>query len=70
MVNNMNKIVLIPVVLAALLAGCASTDTVASNDPARARAQAELAQAKADGTHPLTEAAYVYPNWVASHKAP
>ncbi|WP_296952214.1 DUF4148 domain-containing protein [uncultured Massilia sp.] len=66
----MNKTFLIPVVLAALVAGCASTDTVASSDPVRARVQAELAQARADGTQPLTEAAYVYPNWTASHKAP
>jgi hypothetical protein len=36
----------------------------------RARVQAELAQAQADGTHPLSEAQYVYPNWAAPHKAP
>jgi hypothetical protein len=70
-VNIMNLKTLIPVVLVAALAGCASTNgNVASNDPVRARVQAELAQARADGTYPLTEAQYVYPNWPELHKAP
>jgi Domain of unknown function (DUF4148) len=70
MVNLMNPKLLIPVLLAAALAGCASTDTVAANDPVRARVLADLAQAKADGSYPLTEAQYVYPNWAEPHKAP
>jgi hypothetical protein len=70
-VNIMNLKTLIPVVLVAALAGCASTNgNVASSDPVRARVQAELAQARADGTYPLTEAQYVYPNWPELHKAP
>ena len=65
----MNLKPLIPVLLAAALSGCASTGNVA-NDPVRAHVLAELAQAKADGSHPLTEAQYLYPNWVTSNKAP
>lgn len=63
----MNPKLLIPVLLVAALAGCATT---ASNDPVRARVLADLAQAKADGSYPLTEAQYVYPNWAAGHKTP
>jgi hypothetical protein len=70
MVNDMNIKSLLPLFFAAALAGCASTSQVASTDPVRARVQAELAQAQADGTHPLSEAQYVYPNWAAPHKAP
>jgi hypothetical protein len=70
MVNDMNLKPLIPVLLVAALSACASTGNVASQDPVRARVLAELEQAKADGSHPLTEAQYVYPNWVASQKAP
>jgi hypothetical protein len=70
MVNDMNFKPLLPVLLVAALSGCASTGNLASNDPVRARVLAELAQAKADGSHPLTEAQYVYPNWAASGKAP
>jgi hypothetical protein len=70
MVNDMNPKFLIPALLAAVLSGCASTGDVASNDPVRARALAELEQAKAEGTHPLSEAQYVYPNWATPHKTP
>jgi len=49
---------LIPALLVSLLAGCASTNPVASNDPVRQRVLAELEQAKADGSYPLTEAFY------------
>jgi hypothetical protein len=70
MVNDMNLKPLIPVLLLAALSGCASTAKLASNDPVRARVLAELEQAKADGSLPLTEAQYVYPNWVTSQKAP
>jgi hypothetical protein len=70
MVNDMNLKPLIPVLLVAALSACASTGNVASQDPVRARVLAELEQAKADGSHPLTEAQYVYPNWVTSQKAP
>lgn len=70
MVNVMNLKPLIPVLLVAALTGCASTTNVAANDPVRARVLADLAQAKADGSYPLTEAQYVYPNWVNSQKAP
>jgi hypothetical protein len=68
MVNDMKT--LIPLFVVAVLSGCASTGQVASNDPVRARVLAELEQAKADGTHPLTEAQYLYPNWVTPHQAP
>ena len=54
---------LIPALLVALLAGCASTQA-ASTDPVRARVVAELEQARKDGTYPPSEADYVYPNWV------
>jgi hypothetical protein len=70
MVNDMTPKFLIPALLVAVLSGCASTGSPASNDPVRARVLAELEQAKADGTHPLTEAQYLYPNWVTPHKAP
>ncbi|MEW6022770.1 MAG: hypothetical protein AB1807_11590 [Pseudomonadota bacterium] len=49
---------LIPALLVTLLAGCASTNQVASNDPVRQRVLAELEQAKADGSYPMTEAFY------------
>jgi hypothetical protein len=68
MVNDMNLKSLIPLFLAAALAGCASTAT--GNDPIRAQAIADVAQARADGALPLTEAQYVYPNWAAAGKAP
>jgi len=55
---------LVPAVLVALLAGCASTNNVASTDPVRARVLAELDQARKDGSYPPSEADYVYPNWV------
>jgi uncharacterized protein YceK len=70
MVNDMNLKSLIPVLLVVALSGCASTTKLASSDPVRARVLAELEQAKADGSYPLSEAQYVYPNWAASHKAP
>jgi hypothetical protein len=70
MVNDMNTKCFIPVLLVAALTGCASTDQLASTDPVRAHALAEIQQARADGTLPLTEAQYVYPNWAASSKAP
>jgi hypothetical protein len=70
MVNDMNFKPLIPVLLVAALSGCASTANLTSSDPVRAHVLAELEQAKADGSYPLTEAQYVYPNWAASHKAP
>lgn len=70
LVNVMNLKPLIPVIVAAALTGCASTTNVAADDPVRARVQAELAQARADGTYPLTEAQYFYPNWPELHKAP
>jgi len=54
---------LIPALLVALLAGCASTNA-APTDPVRARVVAELEQARKDGTYPPSEANYVYPNWV------
>jgi len=62
----MNLKPLIPILFVAALSGCAST----TSDPVRARALADIEQARADGTFPLTEAQYVYPNWVAGHKAP
>jgi hypothetical protein len=43
---------------------------MADNDPVRTRVLAELQQAKADGSVPLTEAQFVYPNWATSQKAP
>jgi hypothetical protein len=70
MVNDMNLKPLIPVLLVAALSGCASTADLAAKDPVRARALADIEQAKADGSYPLSEAQYVYPNWTASHKAP
>lgn len=47
----------------ALLSGCASNPLTANNDPVRARVLADLAQARANGTYPVTEAQFVYPNW-------
>jgi len=56
----MKKTCLIPALLVALLSGCASTG---GNDPVRQRVLADLEQARADGSYPLTEAQYIYPNW-------
>jgi len=65
MVNHMNPKFLIPVLLAAVLSGCAATPT----DPVRARALADIEQARAEGSFPLTEAQYVYPNLAAAQQA-
>jgi hypothetical protein len=61
LVNDMNMKYLIPAVLVSLLSGCASMND--TSDPVRARVLAELQQARADGSLPLTEAAYMYPQW-------
>jgi len=62
MVNNMKPIFLIPILLAAALSGCAATPT----DPVRAKALADIEQARAEGSFPLTEAQFVYPKLVAA----
>jgi len=67
LVNAMNPKCLIPVLIVAALSGCA---TSTSTDPVRQRALAKVEQARADGSLPLTEAQYVYPNLTAAHKAP
>lgn len=54
----MNTKILLPALLLSLVAGCASTNPASSNDPVRARVLAELEQAKADGSYPITEAHY------------
>lgn len=67
MVNVMNLKPFLPLLLAAAaLTGCAST----ANDPARAHALAEVQQARADGSLPLTEEQFVFPHLAAAHKAP
>lgn len=67
MVNVMNLKPLLPLLLAAAaLSGCAST----ANDPAHAHALAEVQQARADGSLPLTEEQFVFPHLTAAHKAP
>lgn len=57
MANKMKKIFL-PAVLLSLVTGCASTNPAVTNDPVRIRVLAELEQAKADGSYPITEAHY------------
>lgn len=52
------KNILLPALLLSLVAGCASTNPAGSDDPVRARVLAELEQAKADGSYPITEAHY------------
>jgi hypothetical protein len=52
------KNTLLPALLLSLVAGCASTNPAVADDPVRARVQAELKQAKADGSYPITEAHY------------
>lgn len=69
MVTDMKLKALIPALLALALTGCAATGP-ATNDLVRTRVQSELAQARADGSLPLTEAQYIYPNWAAARKAP
>ena len=54
----MNTKILLPALLLSLVAGCASTSPASANDPVRARVLAELEQAKADGSYPITEAHY------------
>lgn len=66
----MNITSLLPFLLVPVLAGCATTGDATANDPVRTRVLAELAQARADGLFPLSEAQYLYP-WpvAASHPA-
>ncbi len=52
------KNTLLPALLLSLVAGCASTNPAVADDPVRARVLAELEQAKADGSYPITEAQY------------
>lgn len=52
------KNIILPALLLSLVAGCASTNPAGSDDPVRARVLAELEQAKADGSYPITEAHY------------
>lgn len=52
------KNTLLPALLLSLVAGCASTNPAVADDPVRARVLAELEQAKADGSYPITEAHY------------
>jgi outer membrane biogenesis lipoprotein LolB len=59
LVNIMQTKYLLPVLAALMLSGCAST--APSNDPVRQHVLAELAQAKAAGLVPLSEAQYTYP---------
>lgn len=64
------KNILLPALLLSLVAGCASTNPAVAGDPVRARVLAELEQAKADGSYPLTEAHYAnLPAPRASHAA-
>ena len=65
MVNHMNPKLLLPVLLVAALSGCAATPT----DPVRAKALADIEQARAEGSFPLSEAQYVYPNLAAAQQA-
>ncbi|WP_312549399.1 hypothetical protein [Massilia sp.] len=55
--NNMKNI-LLPALLLSLVAGCASTNPAGVDAPVRDRVLAELEQAKADGSYPITEAHY------------
>ena len=63
-VNNMNPKFLIPVLFVAAPSGCAATPT----DPVRAKALADIQQARAEGSFPLTEAQFVYPKLVAARQ--
>jgi hypothetical protein len=63
-VNSMNPKFLIPALLAAALSGCAATPT----DPVRAKALADIQQARAEGSFPLTEGQFVYPKLVAARQ--
>jgi hypothetical protein len=65
-VTNMKTKYLLPLLLVAVLSGCASTGVSSTNDPVRARVVAELQEARANGSLPLTEAQYIYPNWVGA----
>jgi len=65
MVNHMNPKLLLPVLLVAALSGCAATPA----DPVRAKALADIQQARAEGSFPLSEAHYVYPNLAAARQA-
>jgi len=60
----MNPKFLIPALLVAALSGCAATPT----DPVRAKALADIEQARAEGSFPLTEAQFVYPKMAATHQ--
>jgi len=63
-VNDMNPKFLIPALLVAALSGCAATPT----DPVRAKALADIQQARAEGSFPLTEGQFVYPKLVAARQ--
>ncbi|TQK11362.1 hypothetical protein [Herbaspirillum sp. SJZ107] len=60
----MNPKFLIPALLVAALSGCAATPT----DPVCAKALADIEQARAEGSFPLTEGQFVYPKMAAVHQ--
>lgn len=53
--------ILIPALLVALLSGCAANGPAA--DPVRQEVLADMAQARAEGSFPVTEKQFTYPNW-------
>lgn len=53
----------LPVLLALSLSACATHTAATGDDAVRQRVVAELAQAQKDGSSPLTEKQFVYPNW-------
>lgn len=55
------KFIIPAVFVVALGSGCASAPH--DIDPVRARALADIEQARKDGSFPPSEANYVYPNW-------
>ncbi len=59
----MNTKILIPALLAALLSGCAASGTAPAGDAVHQQAIAEMERARADGSFPLTEKQFTYPDW-------
>ena len=54
---------LLPALLALSLSACATHAPVVAGDAVRQHLVAELIQAQQDGTYPLTEKQFTYPNW-------
>ena len=56
------KVLVLPLV-ASILSGCAASSTAPAGDSIRQQALNDMQQAKEQGSFPLTEKQFTYPNW-------